>query len=506
MRPRVVSRCGWIYILSLLLYLAAVAAIVAAGLPLARERLDVEGVPVEVMARRDRLGGPAVVAAHGYACSRQIMYAYGYTLAHRGYTVYLLDWPGHGANPQPLRAGVQATSPDPLQPVLDAVVRYAAARHPSVAILGHSMGGGAVTRYGVDHPEVAATINVSSGWGEVTTARPRNYLIMVGALEFPSFRTGAQGLLEQAGGSQPGVRYGDPARGSARELVLVPAADHILMLFNPIALQQAAAWLDGVFGVQAHDPYLDARLLWLALAYVAALLLARPLTTLVLRGAPPSPACKGPGLGRTLGVFVAAALVTPLAARVLPDGWLPLAVAGYVVNYWAVFGLISLLGAWLLGAWRGWLVRGRLSLRDALAALGLAAYLFLALGVLTQYTAAALIPIPARLPWLLAALPANLLYFGSGEALIRSQATRRAALVADLAHKGLSIISLTAAIFLLGAPFFLALLLPVLVLLFAALAQLNHWLAEAGGGLLAGTLLSALVTSALIVSFFPLVA
>ncbi len=491
------------WVLPALAYIVAVAAIVAAGLPLSATRLDIDGVPVEVLARRDRPQGPGVVIAHGFAGSQQLMYTYGYTLAHHGYTVYLLDFAGHGANRGPLRYNAANVASDSLQGELDSVVRYIAARHSGVALLGHSMGGSAVTQYGADHPEVAATINISSGWGEVTPERPRNYLMMVGAWEFASFREGSQGLLRQAGGAGPGVLYGDPARGTARKLVFVPAAEHISILLSPLALREAVAWLDGTFGVQAPSNYMDVRLAWLAVAYVAALFLLRPLAGW-LRGGPGPQTYKAPSLGATVAVFAVAAVGAPLLARLVPDGWVPQAVAGYVTNYYALFGLLVLGGALLLGAGRTWPMRRWLDGRALPAALGLELYLFMTFGILGHYTASPLVPIAARLPWVLAMLPGALLYFGAGELLVRGQATPRAALVADLAHKGLALVSLTAAIFLLGAPFFLALLLPMLVLLFAGLVALDRWVYEAGGNPLVGALVSALATSGLMAAIFPL--
>lgn len=492
------------YVATLAIVVGAFAAIVGAGLPLTRARLRVGDVPVEVLARRDRPGGPAVVIAHGFSGSRQIMYAYGYTLAHHGYTAYLLDFSGHGANPRPLAYDPRGAGPDPLQADLDAVVRYAAARHPAVALLGHSMGGGAVTRYGAAHPEIAATIAISPASGAVTRELPRNYLIMAGAWEFPSFVGGAQRLLEQAGGNEPGVLYGDPAQGTARRLVLVPAAEHVLVLLSPYALAEAVRWLDGTFGVQAASGYIDARLAWLALAYLGALALARPLARRLLAGRAPVVA-RAPGLGRTIALFAAAAAAAPLIARLLPDGWVPLAVAGYVANYWAAFGLITLAGAWLLGMAQSWQWGKWLNRRAALATLGLGAYLAVLFALPGHLTASPVVPGGARLAWFFAFLPAALVYTASSELLIRTRGSGRAELAAELAHKGLTLLSLTGAIFLLGAPFFLALLLPVLALLFIAFALLNRWTYQAGGNPLIGAMLSALATATIMASIFPLV-
>jgi len=501
---RVAQRRPIGYVVPLAVVLGALAAIVAAGLPLARVRLDVGGVPVEVMARRDRPDGPAVVIAHGFAGSRQIMYAYGYTLAHHGYTVYLLDFSGHGANQRPLAYATGGLASDSLQADLDAVVRYAAARHPAVAILGHSMGGGAVTRYGAEHPDVAATIAISPASGSVTPQLPHNYLIMAGAWEFPSFTAGALRLLQQAGGQAPGVLYGAPADGSARELVFVPAADHVLILFSPYALGQTLRWLDSVFGVQALSGYVDARLAWLALAFVAALALARPLARRLLAGSAAATGSKTLALGPAIALFALAGAGAALIARVAPSDWPPLAVAGYVANYWAAFGLLTLAGAWLVGLAHAWPLGKWINRRAARATLGLGAYLVVAFAVPAHLVASPLVPAGVRLPWFFAFLPGTLLYAAGGELLIRAQGSRRAEVAAEVAHKGLTLLSLTAAILLLGAPFFLALLLPVMALLFIAFALLNYWIYQAGHNPLIGAVLTALSTATIMASIFPL--
>ena len=67
--------------------------------------------------RRDASGEPDATlevlpgGAHGFSGSQQLMLAYGYTLAHAGYAVILLDFAGHGANAQPLRQDAALPQP-----------------------------------------------------------------------------------------------------------------------------------------------------------------------------------------------------------------------------------------------------------------------------------------------------------------------------------------------------------------------------------------------------------
>lgn len=79
----------------------------------------------------------------------------------------------------------------------------------------------------------------------MTTALPRNLLLMAGSLE-PSFVRNAEQRLSEAGG--PG---GDPAAGTARKLLIVPGVEHLSILFAPTAHATARDWLDATFG---HQP------------------------------------------------------------------------------------------------------------------------------------------------------------------------------------------------------------------------------------------------------------
>jgi len=49
---------------------------------------------------------PAVVIAHGFAGSQQIMQPFAVTLARNGYRSVTFDFPGHGASPTPLAVGL----------------------------------------------------------------------------------------------------------------------------------------------------------------------------------------------------------------------------------------------------------------------------------------------------------------------------------------------------------------------------------------------------------------
>ena len=67
--------------------------------------IDVGGTPATVM-QVPGVRGPAVVIAHGFAGSRQLMQPIQLTLARAGYITVSYDLEGHGRNPQPMRGDV----------------------------------------------------------------------------------------------------------------------------------------------------------------------------------------------------------------------------------------------------------------------------------------------------------------------------------------------------------------------------------------------------------------
>lgn len=262
----------------LLLGLLSLWQIQAAERGLSVVNLPTDAPPVTVMAPAgnppDR---PVILVAHGFAASRAFMRGFGLTLAHAGYNVVLWDFGGHGANPSPLAAGRRT---DELVSEAEAALAAAGAQglddSAGLAILGHSMGSGAALSFGQAHAETGATVAVSPIPLPVTPELPRNLLLVAGELE-TRFVANARNLLEQAGG--PG---GDPEMGTARALVVIPAVEHISILFSPVAHQAARDWLDAVFGPQPGAwAYTDRRAWWYGLGLLGLLVCCWALAPLV---------------------------------------------------------------------------------------------------------------------------------------------------------------------------------------------------------------------------------
>ena len=350
---------------------------------------------------------PLVLIAHGFSGSTAIMRGFALTLAHAGYTAVLWDFRGHGTNPEPMPSSSGEGS---LQATAEAGQAEALARGygdaERVAILGHSMGSGVALAFGVDHPNTMATIAVSPTGAEVTPELPRNLLLMAGGLE-GRFVQNAENLLEEAGG-----KGGDHALGTARDMLVVPGVEHISILFSPTAHTAALDWLDATFGAQpgARD-YADRRVLWYGLGALGALLLGAGLAPLVADPEAVTARSRRPLWRRLValaGGAVGATLILWLAslAGVELRQMLGLLVGGYLLVWFGVAGVLSLLLLWIRP--------GAPSLREILGGLLAFAVLWLGAGLLAEWVWLPWLLIPRRLmlwplgivltlPWFLAA-------------------------------------------------------------------------------------------------------
>jgi dienelactone hydrolase len=334
---------------TLLLVLVVLAAgggwlIAGAGPDVRRTHVTSAGVPLDVVQPSTDGPHPGVVVAHGFSGSALLMAPFGDTLAARGYTVVLLDFTGHGASTRPLpdRAAGTARSTEALQRDVEVAVAHLRSLpdvDPSrIALVGHSMGAGAVTRYAAAHPDVTATVAISlPDSAAASAAGPARLLTLVGALEFPGFHEAATSAAAQR---------------DDRAVRVVSGVEHITVLYAPETHRETVAWLDQAFGGARGDdggiPFPGRRLVGAALLVLAFLLGFHPLTALLTgepKGSwPPSglrttrlvPAITG------LTVVGVVTVVAAVAARFLPANDLPLAIAGYVTGYAAVIGAVLL--------------------------------------------------------------------------------------------------------------------------------------------------------------------
>ncbi len=494
----------------------------------------VDGVPIEVFAPEgsapNDAGGAqspreAVVVVHGFSGSRQLMYGFGFALARSGYVVALLDFAGHGASLDRLPGEFDEARYQKLAANLTVAIEYLQRdwgfARDRIAILGHSMGASVVTRYAVEHPDVPATVALSLGeFGARLPAqadRPRNLLILVGAAEFSGFINGStNGLRAAYPAGVAGQTYGDFARGSARRLVTIPAVEHITILFSPQTYPEIAQWLGAVFGRPPHAPAVDGRMGWVALLYLAAAIGFCPLARLLLPRAQSSPAAaqRRPVSGlMALLIALAVGILTPLVMTRVPIDWMPLTVG----NYAGAFFLVAGAGIWAGIALRAVFMRRRdaqparlliqIQLpprRLILAAVALAAYALVTFGLTAHLTWTSFALVGERLWMALVLFVFMLVYFWADETLIW-RPSARARLGVYALSKVTLLASLVVGILWFGGPFFLLILLPVMLVLFVWHGLYAHCLHRLTGRPWVAATLNAAVFAWMIAATFPVV-
>ena len=325
-----------VLILALLLIALSWWGVVSAQTGLIVRQLRSNEVPLLYVAPENAKKVPAVLIAHGYAGSKQLMLGYANVLAHAGYAVMLWDFDAHAASTKPLNR-------NSLQQNLD--VAYAALMaQPEVdvsrlALLGHSMGSGAVMSAAISNVNrYAATVAISPTGANVTPFEPQNLQLQTGSWE-GRFVANARRLLVAAGGENKNLPLG---RG--RSLIIIPNAEHITILFRNASHQAARNWLDATFGVQRQSNYVDRRMIWYGLHLLAWLaVLGAIASNLVVSSATDKVEQLKSFLGILIAPFVASGVLKLLNSVADIDSLGGVLVGGAIAIWFGVAGL-----AWLL--------------------------------------------------------------------------------------------------------------------------------------------------------------
>ncbi len=310
-------------------------------------------IPVTILQKSNHPLAPAVVIAHGFSGSQQLMAPLATTLAHSGYIAVTFDFSGHGRNQLAMAGGIRdlGRSTAALLADIDEVVAFAR-RIPGVdgrvALVGHSMATDLIVRQARRDSTIEAVVALSLFSQEVTPESPKNLLIVDGAWESRRLiDVGARIVSETTGGpAQPGVTYGDIKKGTGRRLVLARGVEHIGVLYSQDALSETVAWLNAVFG-RTEVGSIDRRGRWLALLFVGLIALARPLARLLPELAP-APLGAGLPWRRLAPLAVAPALLTPLLLSKIPTDFLPILLGDYLAVHLGLYGLLTAAGLWLM--------------------------------------------------------------------------------------------------------------------------------------------------------------
>jgi len=389
---------------------------------------------------------PIVIVAHGFTANKEMMQSLDYSLVRDGFAVVSFDFRGHGQN-------TTAFDHDRLQEDMEQVIEFAThmnSRMPvpfgrkfkevdteRIAIMGHSMGGGAIVNYGVHHPDIDATIPISGVSAGVTNKLPKNLFIIYAKNDPPDLHQAAwqmlDGATEEEEQSVADTTYGDFERGSARRLSMVEKTDHITILFSAEAHDQMLDWLHQVWDlppgqVKSSDP----RLAWMGLMYIISFLLFLC-------------CCYGlswylPSISQRTGRetilnMVAFVVVCFLALFVLmlapPLSFIPMPTGDYLISYFFVVGVIF----FIMASRRGNIylaVFKPILARTLCAAFVLFLLVYCTFGTITTEVWFRQLFTGQRLLWALAIAPLLLPFFGAFEASFKRGNTL-VALAASLA-------------------------------------------------------------------------
>jgi pimeloyl-ACP methyl ester carboxylesterase len=429
-------------------------------------QLEIGRTPATVYRRNDGGKAPAVVIAHGFAGSRQLMEAYSLTLARAGYVAVAFDFAGHGRNPTPMTGDITRVDGTTqilmreLGNVIDAALTLPGV-DGRVALLGHSMASDIIVREAITDPRVAATVAVSMFSEAVTASEPRDLLIVTGEWETFLRQNALRNIRLADPKATEGTTVGDLSRGIRRRAVVAPDVEHVSVLYSPSALREARAWLDAAFERRSNGP-VSATGGPIVLLLLGIVLLAWPLSQLLPAG---DTAASSLSLRTFLQASAVPALATPILLSFVDTHILPVLVADYLACHLLVYGLIAL-GVML---WSG-IKLGRVAWLPALA---LTIYgIFVFGGALDRYVVS-FWPISARLP-IIAAIAVGAMPYMLADSLITEGG--HAAVWRVIVTRGLFIASLAAAVALdFKRLFFLLIIIPVIAVFFTIFGSIGGW-------------------------------
>jgi pimeloyl-ACP methyl ester carboxylesterase len=441
---------------------------------------DAGGTPVVRYAMADA-DGPAVVIAHGFAGSQQMMQGYALPLARAGYRVYAFDFLGHGRHGVPMSGDVSSVDGTTrlLVQQTQAVMDLVDAGGQPLALLGHSMATDILVRAAQGRNDVGPMVLISAFSREIDAVFPERLLLVSGAWEAGAALDAVRLVAPDANEGET-VQFGDVQR----RMVAAPFSEHVSVLQSRVARSETVAWLDAAFGRVS-----DVRILptgWAILGLLIGLVVLFPVLARRLRNVVVTQETLS---WRQVAVGVGVpAVLAPVVAVPLDPGFLPVLVADYLGVHLAIYGAVQLGLLWYWGALRGRMQWGAFALLLAWCVL---------FGVALDRYAANFWPTSERL-WIIALLLPGGLLFMVADAMVTDGAryARRFAVRAGF------FASLGGAVALdFEGLFFLLLIAPVLVLFFAIFGPMGRHVGLRAGPLAPGLALGVVLGWALGVSF-----
>ena len=408
---------------------------------------------------------PAVVIAHGFAGSRQLMEAYALTLAHAGYVAVSFDFEGHGRNHKPMSGdltridGTTQLLMRETARVVDAV-RMLPNVDGRVALLGHSMASDIIVRCAIADAQVGATVAISMFSEAVTATQPKNLLMISGEWETFLRADALRNLRLLDPSAAEGHTVGNVG-ANGRRAAVAPYAEHVSVLYSSAALSEARSWLDAVFGRTSTGP-VSATGGSIVLLLGGLVVLAWPLAGLLPGGKQPPPHL---ALSSLLMAAIIPGVLTPLLLWPIDTRFLPVLVADYLAVHLLVYGMIS---TGIL-RWRG----VRLGQVAWLPGLALAAYGIIIFGGALDRYVASFMPNAERVA-LIAAIAVGALPYMLSESLLTEGG--RASVWRVIIVRGVFLVSLGLAVALnFERLFFLLIIIPLILIFFVIFGLMGGW-------------------------------
>jgi hypothetical protein len=502
---------AYLYVFLCIFLIASVWALHEPARKLVSEQSVVDRIPVIVFRLPHAEARPAVVIAHGFAGSQQLMLPMAATLARNGYVAITFDFAGHGRNSVPMSGGIKnmEKSTNHLLSEIDAIVSFARAAtgtNGSVALIGHSMAAELVVQYAMQKQGIDATIALSLFGKAVTAQSPRNLLVITGAWEPRVLRDAGFRIagLAAGGDAQERVTYGDFANGTARRHVLAAGAEHIGVIYSRDALRESVNWLNDIYK-RTSDGFVESRGKWIALLILSLVLLARPALSWLPKA---SERKRDIGFGgwRMFAIPALAPMaLTPLLLWKAPTDFLPILLGDYLAVHFGLYGLLTLAALTYVQRTRNikpaYQITSWNSLLLAAACVAIYQIAFLGLPIDRYVTSFA----PDGWRWLIipAMFAGTAIYFLADAAVIRSFPGLNGAYALT---KLCFAISLAIAVGL-NPPklFFLAIIVPVICLFFVLYGLINRWTLRSSGEPYAAALGNSIALAWAISVTFPIV-
>jgi alpha-beta hydrolase superfamily lysophospholipase len=192
---------------------------------------------------------PAVLLVHGYSADRAGMSVLARRFASAGYGVLAIDLRGHGRNARPFARDPEGANLfEDLAAAVDWLRASSWVEGSRLAVVGHSMGAGAVLRFAERDVGVDAVILISGGGALLGPLRPPNALFLYAAHDPARTREAAQRLAGHLSGEGEGEVGSFRGRDAVRA-VEIAGNDHTTILWSAVAAREMIAWLDASFGV-----------------------------------------------------------------------------------------------------------------------------------------------------------------------------------------------------------------------------------------------------------------